>query len=348
MQIIGRNINHVFPIGINLLLSSNAVARGSRVGRVLEAPGPVTSTYQRPDERVLFEPRRRANHFFHFFEGLWMLAGRRDVTYVADFVPRMKEFSDDGVNLNGAYGYRWRQHFDIDQIQGAIMALRHNPDDRRVYVGMWDPWEDFRNGSPIYAEGGRLSRDVPCNVGLHFYIRQGRLTMTVFNRSNDVVWGAYGANVVHMSMLHEFVARMVGVPLGEYHQISSSFHIYVDRDDVKKLLKDAPIPLGQPFSYLYHDPYEEERMTPFPMVDDGMTPKRWWRELMLFLEDPTAVGFDDPFFSRVAKPMWCAWSHLKNTKNTERHSEARDIISGCVAPDWRKACLEQIYRSDKT
>ena len=33
-----------------------------------------------------------------------------------------------------------------------------------------------------------------------------KLCMTVCNRSNDMLWGAYGANVVHMSMLQEFVA----------------------------------------------------------------------------------------------------------------------------------------------
>ena len=50
--------------------------------------------------------------------------------------------------------------------------------------------------------------------------------MTVSNRSNDIIWGTFGANAVHMSMLHEYVASALMLHVGKYTQISDSFHAY--------------------------------------------------------------------------------------------------------------------------
>ena len=105
-----RNVNEALVLGIQALAESGK-AYPSRNGDMIEYPGPVTTTYLRPTERVLFEPLRDANPFLHFFESLWMLAGRDDVAYLTQFVKRFKEFSDDGKTFNGAYGHRWRSWF---------------------------------------------------------------------------------------------------------------------------------------------------------------------------------------------------------------------------------------------
>ena len=90
-------------------LESCGIWQESRSGKVIEYPEPVMTTYKRPEERVLFYPSRDANPFFHLFEALWMLAGKNDLEYVSRFNSRMKDFSDDGKILNGAYGHRWRE-----------------------------------------------------------------------------------------------------------------------------------------------------------------------------------------------------------------------------------------------
>ncbi len=69
--------------------------------------------------------------------------------------------------------------------------LKTYPNDRRTVVGMWDPWED------LWEEND--GKDYPCNTQIYFWERKGQLNMTVCNRSNDMIWGAYGANAVHMS-----------------------------------------------------------------------------------------------------------------------------------------------------
>jgi thymidylate synthase len=110
-------------------------------------------------------------------------------------------------SLWGAYGFRWKKYWNKDQIKIVIGMLKENPYDRRAVLQMWDPHEDL----------ARKGKDVPCNTHIYFKIREGKLCMTVCNRSNDMLWGAYGANVVHMSMLQEYVAHCLGPTYGRVY-----------------------------------------------------------------------------------------------------------------------------------
>ena len=78
--------------------------------------------------------------------------------YVVKYNKRMKEYSDDGVVLHGAYGHRWREHFGGDQIEVVIQRLQADPNDRRCVVQMWDPLVDLN----------RAGVDVPCNTVIYF------------------------------------------------------------------------------------------------------------------------------------------------------------------------------------
>src|SRR4051812_36564006 len=77
-------------------------------GVYLSIDEPVILTYEKPLERVLFNAARDANPFLHLYEALYMLAGRNDVAPLAYYAKQMRQYSDDGVTLNGSYGYRWR------------------------------------------------------------------------------------------------------------------------------------------------------------------------------------------------------------------------------------------------
>src|SRR6185312_5208239 len=142
--------------------------QGSRNGEVLVSPTPVLICNQYPTRRVLFNPRRNANPFFHLMEALWMLAGRNDSEFLNSFVGDFgKRFAESDGTLHGAYGYRWRKHFDLewggaenlpDQLETAVNLLRKNPDDRRVVIAMWDPVADL----------GADKKDICCNT--HIYL----------------------------------------------------------------------------------------------------------------------------------------------------------------------------------
>ena len=55
----------------------------------------------------------------------------------------MEEYSDDGITLQGAYGFRWREHFGGDQLSVIIERLRNDNTDRRCVLQMWDPLVDL-------------------------------------------------------------------------------------------------------------------------------------------------------------------------------------------------------------
>ncbi len=221
MQVItARNVNDAYRQGIELFkpIALDAQAEASRAGMVYEL-GPVTTHYLNPQERVLWDAQRDCNPFFHLFESLWMLAGRSDVDWLTQFSKNITDFSDE----HGAYGNRWRNWFSFDQIDECVKMLKRDPTTRRCMLTMWSPCGDL-----VAAEGGAFSeKDVPCNVMIKFETRRnGSLDMFVFNRSNDMIYGAYGANAVHMSFLQEYVANCLNISMGQYWQISANFHVY--------------------------------------------------------------------------------------------------------------------------
>jgi len=312
----GRNVNYLLPQGMNSLLQMGGYI-SPRGLSTLEYPGQVVSIYERPTERVLFDPVRDANPFFHFMEGLWIIGGRQDVEFVSEFNSRIKDYSDDGVKFHGAYGHRLRNKFD--QVGKAIEMLRKDPDTRRVVLQIWDAKRDL----------GADVKDVPCNDLIILKVRECALHMTVCCRSNDAIWGCYGANVVHFSMLQEYMASMIGVNVGEYVQISDSFHVYNDNPYWKKVKENIGL-VGE----LEEDPYSSRIVSPWPMVQD---PETWDRELYCFLNQHTC-NYKNSFFTQVAIPIHLAWMSHKHDNSGHL------FVSDIAASDWRMACHEWLER----
>lgn len=264
-----------------------------------------------------------------------MLAGRNDVAWISKFNKSFEQFSDDGRTFHGAYGHRWRHHFeivteednvhkfaDIDQIETVINLLKQNSLDRRCVIQMWDPTTDL----------GREGKDFPCNLTICVSVSvHGFLDMMVTCRSNDIVWGAYGANAVHMSMLQEYIAAGVGIPVGRYWQVSYNWHAYeATFEKVRSLAYDED----------RYDPYKY--FEPFKMVNTDMN--TWRQDLQVFIEDGPIVGFRDPFFRRVATPIYQSWMAKENKDDPFRYEKALEIIDQCAAADWKLACQEWLKR----
>lgn len=336
--ITANNVNEALILGLQSL-EAFGVNRDSRNGPVKVFPGPVSTEYKYPDQRVLFYPERDANPYFHFMESLWMLSGRRDVEFPARFASNIANYSDDGVNFHGAYGYRWRNHFAerehshdgisrevgvVDQLYTIAGLLKENNEDRRVVLQMWDTESDL----------GMEGKDFPCNLIATFRINPyGKLDMTVFNRSNDIIWGAYGANAVHFSMLQEVMAAWIGVPIGSYHQISTNFHGY--KNILAKhegLINHAP----------GHDPYSLGEVVPYPVVNTPID--EWFQDLDMFMSEGAIIGLRDPFFKKVAVPMLLSWNCWKDREDPGHMQKAMMNADRIIAQDWRRACMEWLER----
>lgn len=344
-----QNVNTAYHKALHYL-HEFGITRQSRNGQVLVATEPVTTHYRNPRERVLFSPQRDANPFFHLFEALWMLTGADDIQLPEYFVKRMKTFTDDGKTYHGAYGKRWRRMPSeiqdgegyssyIDQLKAIIHLLQANPDDRRIILQIWSADLDLSWDS----------KDIPCNVTVKFEIAPDvdmvdKLNMIVFNRSNDIIWGCYGANVVQFSVLQEYIASMVGVPVGWYEQISTNFHAY---DNVWH--DYWPITDAHPF----FDPYA--RTEPALKIESLVDDRDTWdkecttiisaaRETPHIIGDYVTEGMHNRFFHRVCNPMLWAYAEFRagNLKNAIEWMEKSILESGEI--DWLVAGEQWLRR----
>jgi thymidylate synthase len=326
-----RNVNDAVVKGAKLL-EEGGVSQASRVSATMEYPEPVCTVYERPLERVLFDGVRDANPYFHLMESLWMLAGRRDVAWLSRFNANMVSYSDDGAVFNAAYGYRWRNQFRLkgggtDQLSAIVALLRADPDSRRAVLQIWDAEADLAVDS----------KDLACNTQAAFKVRDGKLNMLVSNRSNDIVWGCYGANAVHFSYLHEYMAARIGVETGVYRQMSDSYHAYVDTFDKIRGIEAR-----------YDDPYARGEVAPWPLIAHA---ESFDTELYRWLDNPPegltleahardVANWNNPFFPKVATPIHNAWFAYKRRDR----ATAAAWLAQCAASDWARASREWLER----
>lgn len=349
-----RTVSEALSFGLHAIRNFG-IAKPSRVGDVLVMPRPVMTEYQDPTNRVLFSPMRDANPFFHVMETLWMLAGRNDLPWLVRFNKRFASYSDDGgATQPGAYGYRWRNYFGHDQLMDVILELKQNPDSRRIVLAMWDSgsrasWimkdthsEGMMQPGDSYA-AAMGSADVPCNTHAYFDTIDGRLNMTVCCRSNDIIWGAYGANAVHFSFLLEFIAAAVGIPMGLYRQFSNNFHLYtniVPRENLMPMSRNVDdtdrylMREGRNLNKVPVDP----PLRKVPLMQTNL--EIFEEDLFAFMEPTLGQRYREPFFDTVAAPMYDAHARYRDKDYDGAIERALDI----KAEDWRLACVEWLQR----
>lgn len=340
-----RNVEHALLQGMSYLRDNGTIIN-RRGMDVVESPVPVATVYEQPRERVLFNAERNANPFFHFFESLWIIAGRNDVEFLAHLLPRMAEYSDDGKTFHGAYGRRLRnwwgcsdisageqwvdsKNMVIDQIKGAITLLRDKPDTRQCVLSIWDPELDM----------GTETKDMPCNDMIALS-RSGafwqKLNITVFNRSNDAIWGCYGANAVQFSMLQDYIAGHLGCELGTYTQVSNNYHAYTDNPFWQKYASQsnelfgydsfyASAPLGKTHTY--------NLFAEADLFDDDL--KGFFQQ---WRGGPMSAKSEA--FIRVVLPMWASFHAYKAGDLDGAIALAHTI----AATDWRVGCTYWLNR----
>lgn len=324
-----RNVNDAF-INAWWYIRAAGVEEPTRAGPVLVAPWPVITKYACPTERVLFNPKRDANGIFHLMEALWMLAGDSQVAWLAQFNARIATYAERDGNIHGAYGARWRWWFGRDQLLDIINMLRTTPNTRQAVLQMWDPCTDLHGD---WA-------DRPCNTAVYFDRRGGVLNMTVTCRSNDILWGCYGANAVHFSVLQEFIAAAVGVPVGVYRQFSNNWHAYKDNPQVREFLRNPP------FSEDYNnvDYYRTGAARVVPLLAAGELPEQFLHDCARLTQSdapPLAADkYETAFFRTVAAPLCAAYLARKGGQPMQ----LAEVPDDC---DWKLAFQQWCNRRDE-
>jgi hypothetical protein len=322
MHFFFRNVNDAFQGLVRGIHNRDlpTVRTSSRAGDVLMVPEPVVVSYAYPRECVLLHPARDANPFFHLFEALWLLAGRNDVEPLRYYNSHIADVaSDNGITFNGAYGYRWRH--GVDQLDLIVDHLRSKPDSRRAVLQMWNVQDDLMNVS--------WTKDVCCNTHAYFALVNGKLEVTVCNRSNDLIWGLLGANAVQFAVLLEYVASRLNVPMGRYHQITNNLHVYLDNWKPKEWLdNDLTVYGSRPLAYGRD------------VSSDGVVlcwnVKLFDAEVRRFVDSIDGAPFKEPFLEHVARPMMAAFRKHK-LRLYYGDNSALELMEQVTASDWRLA-----------
>ena len=115
-----------------------------------------------------------------------------------------------------AYTYNERINFN-NQLDKVLAILKTDPDTRQAWLSIWNPAIDVDNL-------GGLSR-VPCSLGYAFQIRCGQLNMHYVMRSCD--FATHFQNDVYLAIkLQEYVAAVLGCPVGNFTHTIFSLHVY--------------------------------------------------------------------------------------------------------------------------
>jgi thymidylate synthase len=172
-----------------------------------------------------------------------------------------------------------------------------------------------------------LNNDAPVSDNLEY---EDRLNMTVFNRSNDIFWGMLGSNYVHFTMLQEYIANMVGVPIGMYTHMTANAHYYTDLWSTEALAKmDKEV-----WSY-------SSDFATIPLVTH---PDTFDEHLNDLVDEPYASRHNacpQDFIRLIAAPMMSAHYAYSN----HDYGMALKYASDIAQQDWRNACVNWLVDS---
>lgn len=327
-----NNVRDALPRSVEYLMLYG-LDEQTRNGPVLAAPNPVAIRYRNPKQHVLLNRIRDANPFFHLIEAIWMLAGRQDGAFLDHYVKDFsKRFGSHGIIMD-AYGFRWRHGLRFDQLDEIVAQLRKDPTTRQCVLQMW--------GATTTAEL-LTSQAKPCNLICTFRIVDDQLDMTVFNRSNDLIWGCCGANAVHFPILQEYIAGRLEIEMGNYWQISTNLHLYIDH--IKMMERRFELPVGKALAQYLGSEGNYEKTQPlitYPRTfDEDLNETMLWIEGIQQNKEPYNGNISNGFLREVVLPMAMAHQEYKN-KDPQKAYEA---IEAVAAEDWRNAGRQWLDR----
>ncbi|MDO0924228.1 thymidylate synthase [Streptomyces sp. TG1A-8] len=157
----------------------------------------------------------------------WSLDGRNDVATPAYYRRGAHEYSDDQHTLSGAFGHRLITH-NGDQLAEVVRRIEQDPAHRRAFALVLEPEDNFRQ-----------SREYPCAVGVHLFLRDGALTwLTVMRAQQALTVMPYDAFL--FMGLHQYAASLLNVPCGPYIHQAGTFHFYENEESMARKIVDTP------------------------------------------------------------------------------------------------------------
>lgn len=170
-------------------------------------------------------------------ELLWFLQGGTNIAYLKENgVSIWDEWADQNGDLGPVYGKQWvawqtANGQTISQIADVVHTLRSNPDSRRMVVSAWN-----------VADLPKMAL-LPCHILFQLYVADGRLSMSMYQRSADLFLGV-PFNIASYALLTMMFAQVADLQVGDLIITFGDAHIYTNHfAQVELQLSRDPRPL---------------------------------------------------------------------------------------------------------
>lgn len=189
-------------------------------------------------------PLREISEKYCNAELKWYWSADNSCETIGKYAKLWLNITDDGKTNNSAYGYILHKKYGIDQLKEVIDLLKSDPNSRRAVLNISDP-----------ALNKKTTKDMQCTIAIQFLIRQKQLDMTVYMRSNDIIFGL-PYDYIYFTSLGLYVAEKLNLKLGTYTHYATSLHIY--KKDICRLKPHKQI-LNIPYRKIIKENYEEQK-----------------------------------------------------------------------------------------
>ncbi len=163
-----------------------------------------------PDNKLVTIPGRKINKAFALVEAFQFLSGKPNATQIVRFNSNLNNWVDPETGeIEAPYGLLVK-----DQVPRVIEMLKEDPDSRQAVLTIYNGHEHQKS-----------MLNVPCTCLLQFFVRDGKLELIVYMRSNDLWWGT-PYDVYQFTAMQELIGAALEMDLGTYTHIAGSGHIY--------------------------------------------------------------------------------------------------------------------------
>lgn len=230
---IAENIDDAWKYWFNVI-TADAGSAESRDGAVVGEQLNAVTVIKDPTRCILKSQIRKLPMRYCIGELLWYLSGNPELKAIQLYTSAWDRMSDDGETVNSNYGERIQQATDeysgeiFNQMEMIEKMLIKDPASRQAVIHI----KQARNLVD------HPSKDVNCTVCLQFFIRDEKLYMTTYMRSNDL-WMGFPNDVFQFTAMQIYLAMRVGVGLGTYTHHAGSLHLY--QRDYERALKNIEV-----------------------------------------------------------------------------------------------------------
>jgi len=180
-------------------------------------------------------------------ELLWFLKGDTNIKYLTDNgVSIWNEWATETGELGPVYGAQWRNWKGVegesyDQVSALIEGIKKNPDSRRHIISGWNVADlpDESKSPQENVANGKMALP-PCHLLYQWYVADGKLSGSLYIRSNDLFLGN-PYNTCSLAIFTHMIAQQCDLEVGEIVISIGDCHLYSNHfEQAKTQLQREP------------------------------------------------------------------------------------------------------------